>query len=101
MSKYTNKFIEFLNHTNTIAISSAQDLISFKSLIKKVGLSFDYDYEKLTYLARKNNFLIRHDTVLVEYNYYKGFCLGWKSIEQSKEWFEQEPYTMKEIKESM
>ena len=101
MSNYTNKFIAFLNNTNTIAISSSKDLISFKSLIKKVGLSFDYEYYQLINLASRNNFLIGYGTILVEYNYYKGFCLGWESIEQSKKWFEQEPYTMSEIRSDL
>jgi len=85
MSKYTNKWVEFLNGANTVIISNQQDFIRFKSLIKKVGLDFNYGhYYELQHIAEINNCLIHWNVILVEYQPYKGFSFGYKSFEESE-----------------
>ena len=98
MNRYTNKWVEFLNNANTIKISGERDFKSFNSLCKKVGLDFPYtDYWSLLHLADINHCAINYITILVEYNYSKGFSIGWHSIEESEKWFEQKPFIVKEL----
>lgn len=99
---YTNKFVEFLNGTNTIKISGTKDYNSLNSLCKKVGLKFiANDYWELLNLAEYNHCAINHITILVEYQPHKGFAFGYKTYEESEKWYEQKPWSMKEVKQSM
>ena len=95
--KYTNKFVEFLNGCNTIIISSPQDYISFKSLLKKVGLDFYEDYYDLLEIAEFNHCAIAHHVILVEYQLGKGLTFGYETMAESEKWYEQKPWTMKEV----
>lgn len=102
MSRYTNKFVEFLNGGNTIAISGVKDFNSLNSLCKKVGLDCITDnYWNLLHLAQINNCAINNITVLVEYQPYKGLTFGYKTIEDSEKWYEKKPWKMSEVVKSM
>ena len=102
MAKYTNKWVEFLNGANTIIIRGDRDFTMLNSLCKKVGLTPIRDnYWDLIDLARINGCAINYSSVLVEYQPYKGFSIGYKTIEQSEKWYEQKPWTMQQVKESM
>lgn len=100
--KYTNKLVEFLNGANTIKITCNKDFISYASMCKKVGLKPIFtDYWELVHIAQLNHCLIGLGTVLVEYQPYGGFTMGYKTIEESKKWYDKEPWTIKEILESL
>lgn len=99
---YTNKFVEFLNGGNTIKISGVKDFESFNSLCHKVGLENGWnDYWSLLALAQLNHCAINNMTVLVEYQPYKGFTIGYKTIEESEKWYERKPWDMVEVRRSM
>lgn len=113
---YTNKFVEWLNGTNTIAVSCARDFNQLNSLCKKIGLNLFYNcyYKKPTdlqnwkpnyydflYLAKKNNCVIRHDTVLIEYQVGRGISFGYSSYEESESWYGTKPWSMSEVIESI
>ena len=98
---YTNKWVEFLNGANTIIISGERDFASFNSLCKKVGLDSGFsDYYDLYHLAQINRCEIGL-SVLIEYQPYKGFSMGYKSFEQSEKWYEQKPWKMSEVLKSV
>ena len=102
MNKYTNKWVEFLNGANTIKIGGEKDFISYKSLCKKVGLEpLGESYWDLYELAQNNHCLINYISILVEYQPQKGFTIGYKSVEESEKWYEQKPWTIKEVLQSM
>ena len=102
MGNYTNKWIEFLNGANTIAIRGDKDFTSYKALCKKVGLRPITEwYWDLLDLATKNGCAINYSTILVEYQPYKGFAIGYKSFADSEKWYEQKPWTMEEVRRSM
>jgi hypothetical protein len=99
--KYTNKFVEFLNGANTIRISGVKDFNSLNSLCKKVGLDMGWtDYYDLLNLAMLNHCAINYSSVLVEYQPYKGFSIGYKTVEDSEKWYEMKPWTMSEVLQS-
>ena len=101
MSRYTNKWVEFLNGSNTIRIGGEKDFKSFNSLCKKVGLDSGFsDYYDLFHIAQINHCTIGL-SVLVEYQQGKGFSIGYKSFEQSEKWFGQKPYNMTEVLHSV
>lgn len=102
MSKYTNKMVEFLNGANTVIIRGDRDFTSFKSMMKKVGLDFNYEsYWDLLHIAQINHCAINYSTVLVEYQPYKGFSFGYKSFDESEKWYEQKPWTVQEVRQSL
>lgn len=102
MQNYTNKLVEFLNGANTVIISGEKDFISFKSWCKKVGLTCPWsNYDSLFNLARFNGCTINHDTVLVEYQPYKGFTFGYNSFEESEKWYGMKPWTVQEVNQSL
>ena len=100
--RYTNKFVEFLNGANTIKISGVRDFNSLNSLCKKVGLDMlEQSYWELLHIAQINHCAINNTTILVEYQPYKGFSIGYRSIEQSEKWYEQKPWSMTEVTRSL
>ena len=100
--KYTNKWVEFLNGANTIVISCERDFISYKSLCKKVGLEpIAQSYWELYGMADYNNCVINYSTILIEYQPYKGFTFGYKTYEESEKWYEQKPWTIKQVLQSL
>lgn len=102
MSKYTNKMVEFLNGANTIIIRGDRDFTSFKSMMKKVGLDFNFEsYWDLLHIAEFNHCAINYSTILVEYQPYKGFSFGYKSFDESEKWYEQKPWTVQEVRQSL
>lgn len=99
--RYTNKFVQFLANGNTIKVSGMSDFKSLNTMIKKVGLELPWkDYWELYSIAQNNNCVIGN-SILVEYQSSKGFAIGWKSIDQSKEWFGLLPWGVKEVKQDM
>lgn len=102
MRRYTNKFVEFLNGANTIKISGVRDFNSLNSLCKKVGLDIGFtDYWDLLHIAQINHCAINNTTILVEYQPYKGFSIGYKTYEESEKWYEQKTWSMTEVMQSM
>lgn len=100
--RYTNKFVEFLNNSNTIKISGVKDFNSFNSLCKKIGLDMlKQSYWDLLHIAQINHCAINNTTILVEYQPFKGFSIGYRTIEDSAKWYGMQPYTMKEIMQSI
>lgn len=100
--KYTNKFVEFLNGANTIKISGVKEFESFNALCKKVGLENGWnDYWELLGMAQVNHCAINNTTVLVEYQPFKGFTFGYKTIEESEKWYGLKPWTMLEVRMSI
>lgn len=101
MSKYTNKWVEFLNGSNTIIISGVRDFNSLNSLCKKVGLDTGFNnYWDLFHLAQINHCEIGL-SVLIEYQPYKGFSFGYRSFKQSEDWYGQKPWRMSEVLQSV
>lgn len=110
-----NKFINFLNGGNTIAISGARDFSIIKSLCKKVGIKFFENafwkkpeepnvvagYWDLLYLAQMNHCAINHSTILIEYQVGKGLGFGYKSFKESEDWYGVKPFTASEVKKSV
>ena len=102
MGNYTNKFVEFLNGANTIIIHGDKDFNSYRALCKKVGLKpIMESYWDLLEIARLNHCVIDYCTILIEYQPYKGFSMGYHSFEESEKWYEQKPWTMSEVLQSM
>ena len=105
--KYTNKFVEFLNGANTIKISGERDFTMLRTAMKKVGLDCFSNYEgfgnyyDLLSIARINNCLINYSTILVEYQPYKGLTFGYRTYEESENWYGKKPWTMKEVHDDM
>lgn len=107
--KHTNKFVEFLNGCNTIAIRGERDFTVLKSMLKRVGLDCfsnlrsDKDYPDATYwdllhIAQINHCVINCSTILVEYQPGKGLTFGYKSFEESEKWYEMKPWSIAEVR---
>jgi len=99
---YTNKLVEFLNGANTVIIGGEKEFSSFRSWCKKVGLTCPWSsYDDLWNQAQFNGCLIRGYAILVEYQPYKGFTFGYKSFEESEKWYEQKPWSVQEVNQSL
>ena len=107
--KHTNKFVEFLNGANTIKISGERDFTMLRTAMKKVGLecfnnlnkSGESNYYDLLNIARINHCAINYTTILVEYQPYKGLTFGYRTYEESENWYGKRPWTMKEVHDDM
>lgn len=100
--RYTNKFVEFLNGANTIKVSGQRDFTMLKTALNKVGLDcLCGDYYELLHLADINHCAINYSTILVEYQPGKGLTFGYKTIQESEDWYGQKPWTMKEVHEDL
>lgn len=99
--KYTNKFVEFLNGTNTIKVSGVRDFNSLKALLKRVGLEMiSNNYYDLLELARLNHCAIDL-SILVEYQPFKGLTIGYRSYEESVKWYGINPWSVPEVMQSI
>lgn len=100
--RYTNKFVEFLNGGNTIIVRGVRDYNSLNSLCKKVGLDcIGGNYWDLLSLAQANRCAINNTSVIVEYQPYKGMTIGYKSIDESVDWYGQRPWEMSDVLNSL
>ena len=105
MVSWNSKLVNFLSNYNCVIINGIKEFISFNALLKKIGLNlfenrdfYEMIYEVQGYAKNHNQeYTIGYNSLIVEYNNGKGLCLGWSSIKQCKDWFEQEPYSVKEI----
>lgn len=102
MQNYTNKLVEFLNGANTIIIRGEKDFVSYRKWCKNVGLKpIAESYYDLLHVAQINHCAINYSTVLVEYQPYKGFTFGYKSFEESENWYGMKPWTVQEVNQSL
>lgn len=106
MVDWNSKLVSFLSDNNCVIIRGVKEFISFNSLLKKCGLDLFHDEHFYSVCDRVrrycgNDYKLGINTLIVEYNNGKGLCLGWNSIESAKAWYEQEPYTVKEILEEV
>lgn len=107
LSTYQSKFITFLSHGNTILIRGEQEFTRLVGKMRSVGIELfkGYSYESLLQLAKDNS--KRHgyhydmDGVLVEFENGRGAAIGWKSIEESEDWFGEKPFTWDEVAEEL
>ena len=98
--RYTNKFVQFLGGNNTIVIASQKDFKFINDLVKKVGLDLPWkSYTELLKLAVINKCLVDKSKVIIEYQQFKGFTFGYKSYEESENWYGQTPFFVEDIKE--
>lgn len=109
MVNWNSKLVNFLNNNNVVLINGIKEFISFNSLLKKVGLDLfkNRDFHELCdstrnyCLSRNKKYGFNYNQVIIEYNNGKGLCVGWSSIKECEDWFEQKPYTVKEILEEI
>ena len=109
-----NKFEEWLNEGNTIAVASSKDFNEMRELCEKIGINFfnnafghkpskprKANYFDLCVLAQNNNCLINGGIVLVEHQISKGLTFGYKTFKQSSDWYGKNPYTVEEVLQSI
>lgn len=106
MVNWNSKFVNFLMDNNCVIINGVKEFNSFNSLLKKVGLDLfkDEHYWAICDRIRRHcgsEYKLGINTLIVEYNNGNGLCLGWNSIEEAEKWYEQKPYTVKEILEEI
>lgn len=107
LSTYQSKLITFLSHSNTIFIKNEQEFSEFVTKMREVGIELfkGYSYDSLLKLAKDNNERHGHNYdmngVLVEFENGRGAAIGWKSMEESENWFREKPFTWDEITEEL
>ena len=107
LSTYQSKFITFLSHSNTIFIKNEQEFSELAAKMRGVGIALfsGYSYDTLLKLAKDNNERRGHHYdmggVLVEFENGRGAAIGWKSIEESEDWFGEKPFTWGEVAEEL
>lgn len=98
MVTWNSKFVSFLSNCNCVIVSNEAQFQRFNQLMKSVGLNFRFkNYWELLDLAKKNGYLINKESVVIEYNNSKGFCLGWKNEKEAFDWYGVSPFTIYEI----
>lgn len=107
LSTYQSKLITFLSHYNTIFIKNEQELSELVIKMRDVGIELfkGYTYDSLLKYVKDNDERHGHhydmDGVLVEFENGRGAAIGWKSMEESENWFGEKPFTWDEIKEEL
>lgn len=107
LSTYQSKFITFLSHGNTIIIKNDLEFAELLIKMRRVGIELfkGYSYDTLLQHAKSN--IERHgcdysiDGVIVEFENGRGAAIGWRSVEESENWFGEKPFTWKEIAEEL
>ena len=108
-----NKFEDWLNEGNTIAVASSKDFDEMRKLCEARKIMFfdsafwhkpskprKANYFDLCELAKNNGCLINGGIVLVEYKKNNGLTIGYKSLKDSSDWYGKNPYTVDEILQS-
>ena len=107
LSTYQSKLISFLSHGNTILIRNEKEFSELVKKMRSVGIALFSSYSYDTLLKYTKDNIERHgyhydmDGVLVEFENGRGAAIGWKSIEESEDWFGEKPFTWDEITEEL
>lgn len=107
LSTYQSKFVTFLSHGNTVLIRNEEEFFKLVEKMRSVGIALfsGYSYDALLKLAKDNSERHGHhydiDGVLVEFENGRGAAIGWKSIEESEDWFGEKPFSWGEVAEEL
>ena len=92
------KWLSFLSTNNTLLINNEIEFEQFKTFLLKLDmidiLRGYMQYSDWQYIAKNNGYPINY--IIFEYNNFKGLTFGY-TIEKSKEWYEKEPLTVKDL----
>ena len=93
-----NKFINFITNINSVIINNETEFESLNEILKRIKNPLCFkSYNHLVSIAKLNNCLIDNTKVIVEYQIGKGYSIGYKSTEESTDWYGIEPYTVTEV----
>jgi len=105
MKTWDSKIVDFLANYNTVRIKGKYEFCQLEKIMNSVGLTLTSreTFEarcastKRYYAEHGQKYELADDELILEYANHKGVCVGWRSAEESRNWYGVEPLSVYDL----